>query len=206
MATYYSGNLITINLFTTMKTQSIFRTAVAATLLTSSLLFTQCKGPQGDPGPQGEKGETGERGATGAKGETGTANVIQVTWAKASDRTEPSYLRYRLPSGVSTLNSLVVVYITVNGVWLPLPYEYNTGIPADQLGHYRFTVNDRDNAIVLAAYRFNVSVGRHIQISNPFDVGMRAIIVPASILRNGRYSAEFWQDYKVVQKAFNLPD
>lgn len=189
-----------------MKTQSIFRAAVAATLLTSSLLLTQCQGPQGEPGPQGEKGETGERGATGAKGETGTANVIQVTWQRASDRTVPSFPKYRLPSGVTTLNSLVVVYITVNGVWLPLPYEYQNGVPEDQLGHYRFTVRDNENAITLAAYRFNVSVGRHIQISNPYDVGMRAIIVPAAVLRNARYSDEFLQDYKAVQKAFNLPD
>ncbi|AXE18668.1 hypothetical protein DR864_13350 [Runella rosea] len=186
-----------------MNTQSIFRTAVAAMLLTSSLLFTQCQGPQGEPGPQGEKGATGDTGATGPKGETGTANVIQVTWQKASDRTDRSSPKYILPSGITLKNSFVAVYITVNSVWwLPLPYDYTSGISAEYLGHYNFFFRESENVIYLRARRLNATGN----IDNVYDVGMRAIIVPASILRNGRYSAEFWQDYKTVQKAFNLPD
>lgn len=192
--------------YLTMKTQSIFRTAVAATLLTGSLFFTQCKGPQGEPGPQGEKGATGTQGATGStgpKGETGTANVIQVTWQRASDRTSTRAPKYILPSGITLRNAFVAVYITVNSVWwLPLPYDYTSGIPTENQGHYNFFFRESENIIYLQARRLNATGN----IDNVYDVGMRAIIVPAEVLRNGRYSAEFFQDYKAVQKAFNLPD
>ena len=179
-----------------------------AFLLVSLVLFffSACKGPQGDPGPQGATGTQGVAGATGAQGPAGSANVIQVTWQRASDRSEPAYPAYKLPSGVSTLNALVVVYITVNGVWLPLPFEYNNGIPEDQLGHYRFTVRDSENAMRLAAYRFNTSVNRYIQIPNPYDVGMRAIIIPAAVIKNGRKAAIDYTDYEAVKSFYNLPD
>ena len=38
------------------------------------------------------------------------------------------------------------------------------------------------------------------------DLAAKIVIIPASIIKSGRYSAEFLKDYKAVQKEFSLPD
>lgn len=198
-----------------MKTQSIFRAAVAATLLANSLLFTQCQGPQGEPGPQGEKGETGERGATGAtgpKGETGTANVIQYTFAGPTNTTNPNewgYFLSNLPSGVTTGNSLIMMYVGSPGnnasSWtfaLPSIIGPNANnFTENRPGFYAFYKGGTSTVML---QRYNISTGALIPDIPRFAA--KIVVAPAAILRNGRYSAEFWQDYRAVQKAFNLPD
>ena len=197
-----------------MKTQSIFRAAVAATLLTSSLLFTQCKGPQGEPGPQGATGATGERGATGAtgpKGETGTANVIQYTFAGPTNTNNPNewgYVLRDLPSGVTTANSLIMMYVGPPGnasVWtFALPSIIGSSannFTENRPGFYAFYKGGNSTVML---QRYNIGTG--VLIPDIPRFAAKIVVVPASILRNARYSAEFWQDYKAVQKAFNLPD
>ncbi|WP_206019592.1 hypothetical protein [Runella sp. SP2] len=195
-----------------MKTQSIFRTAVAATLLANSLLFTQCKGPQGEPGPQGEKGETGTTGATGPKGETGTANVIQYKFTGPSITTnnyEWGYVLTNLPSGVTTSNSLIMVYVVPPGSdisgsnwWQALPSILPSNYTGNKPGLYSFYAGH--GSTVYIQRRTMDGTGQTIPDIPRFPA--RIVVVPASILRNARYSDEFLQDYKAVQKAFNLPD
>lgn len=195
-----------------MNTQSIFRTAAAAMLLTSSLLFTQCQGPQGEPGPQGEKGATGDTGATGPKGETGTANVIQYTFAGPTRTDNPyewGYTLTNLPSGVTTANSLIMMYVGGPGnnasSWtFALPSIIGPGannFTENRPGFYAF-YKGANSTVYLQ--RYSISTGALIPDIPRFSA--KIVVVPATVLRNGRYSAEFWQDYKTVQKAFNLPD
>lgn len=193
-----------------MKTQSIFRAAVAAILLTGGLFFTNCQGPQGEPGPQGEKGETGAQGAVGSKGETGTANVIQYTFAGPTDTGNPNewgYFLSNLPSGVTTGNSLIMMYVGPPGnnasSWtfaLPGIITANN-FTGNRPGFYAFYKGGTSTVML---QRYNIGTGQLIPDIPRFSA--KIIVAPAAILRNGRYSAEFWQDYKAVQKAFNLPD
>ena len=179
---------------------------MAATLLTSSLLLTQCQGPQGEPGPQGEKGETGERGATGPKGETGTANVIQFTFTRATRQTtrESIYTMTNLPNLPKIHNYLVMVYVERPGLtlwWKAIPAFLDSDYAQGKPGHYSFFTHAGDEfSVYIEGF---TSGGARI---TPPDFKAKVVLIPSSVTRNVRYSDEFLQDYKAVQKAFNWPD
>lgn len=176
-------------------------------VLMSTFLITACKGPQGEPGPAGITGATGATGQTGATGATGTANVTQVTWAKASDRSNVYESKYYMPTGVTTKNAVVYAYVGWSGnttnYWFPLPFDCReVWVPSAQWGTYRLYIPDNGGTIYLPAMKLD---GTTRQIDT-YDFSMRAIVVPAAVLKNGRFPAAFFNDYKAVQKAFNLPD
>lgn len=84
--------------------------SLGTAIIMATLLFTSCKGPQGDIGPAGAAGPTGAAGAngtngvkgdkgdTGATGATGTANVIYGTWQDMNN----ANFWYRLGSSSTT--------------------------------------------------------------------------------------------------------
>ena len=191
-----------------MKTQSIFRTAAAAMLLTSSLLFTQCQGPQGEPGPQGEKGATGERGTTGAKGETGTANVIYSNWIDMSGtskwrRNNPSYWEATLVKTNTITNSVlergvVLVYMrsTISSRTMLTPF-------AALDGYFTIYAN---------IFVGEISIWQQFPKSNsPLTLDLqgwhfyRYVIIPGGIPA-GRKAAINYSNYEEVKKAFNIPN
>ena len=53
-------------------------------IIMATILFTSCKGPQGDIGPAGPKGDTGTTGATGATGPKGDTGATGATGASGS--------------------------------------------------------------------------------------------------------------------------
>lgn len=198
-----------------MKTQSFFRIGLAATLLASSLLLTNCQptnGEKGDPGPQGEQGVQGPKGDPGPQGAVGTANVIQYTFAGPTDTTNPNewgYFLSNLPNGVTTGNSLIMMYVGPPGnnaaSWtyaLPTILGSNSNnFTENRPGFYNFYKGGTSTVML---QRLNIATGQRIPDVPRFSA--KIIVAPASILRNARYPADFWQDYKAVQKAFNLPD
>ncbi|WP_019987056.1 collagen-like triple helix repeat-containing protein [Rudanella lutea] len=177
-------------------------------LLVTSLLLTQCKGPAGDPGPQGPagpKGDTGAAGAQGPKGEVGSANVTQITWLKASDRSNPFESIYRLPADVSLANALVQGYVTVSNLpnsssWIAVPSFLDYAwIPTSQRDFYSFTYGTGR----VSLERFNEAGNR---TPNLYDFSLKVIVVPAATLKNGRFANLDYTNYQAVKKAFNLPD
>jgi hypothetical protein len=198
-----------------MKTQSFFRLGLAATLLASSLLLTNCQptnGEKGDPGPQGEQGIQGPKGDPGPQGAVGTANVIQYKFTGPSITTnvyEWGYSLTNLPNGVIASNSFIMVYVVPPGSdisgsnwWMPLPNILPSNYTGNKPGFYGFYAGH--GSTVYIQRRTMDGTGQTIPDIPRFPA--RIVVVPAAILRNARYPADFWQDYKAVQKAFNLPD
>jgi len=193
-----------------MKKLHFFR--LAYSFLVCGLLLAGCEGPKGDsgdPGPQGAQGvqgNPGSPGATGAQGSVGTANVIQYKFAKATsiESTNVQYVIEELPSEVTLENSLIMVYVLpVNGLlsgdWAPLPSPLPPSFTHNTPGFYVFYPGS-ENIIVIE---------REDADGNPLptpDLAAKIVIVPASIIKTGRYSAEFLNNYKAVQEEFNLPD
>ncbi|WP_185155580.1 hypothetical protein [Rudanella paleaurantiibacter] len=186
----------------------------SAFLLATSLMFTQCKGPAGDPGPQGPvgpKGDTGATGATGAagaqgpKGEVGSANVTQITWLKATDRSNAFENVYKLPADVSVANSLVLGYASISnqanpGYWFAVPSFLDYAwIPSNQRDFYSF--NYTSNQVTMN--RFNEAGSR---VTNLYDFSMKVVVIPAATLKNGRLANLDYTNYEAVKKAFSLPD
>ena len=195
-----------------MKTQSIFRVAVAATLLTSSLLFIQCKGSQGEPGPQGATGATGERGATGntgPKGETGTANVIYSNWIGANWNSldNPTKKVMTIESTRINQNSLdrdlIMVYckqwgtsevyaLPTNGRWGNVLYSFS--LIVFNFSGFLIEVKSTDGHIL-----------NDLETSAIRGNRFRYVIIPGSIPA-GRKAAIDYSNYEAVKKAFNIPD
>lgn len=185
-----------------MNTQSIFRTAAAAMLLTSSLLFTQCQGPQGEPGPQGEKG------ATGSKGETGTTNVIYSGWVNMSNNSfwsshsDGFTANFAAPPINQTVidQGLVLIYVKDgdrNNVFqLPLYINTNLTIKA-------YATLQRIHLIL----QVNPSAG--VTSFSNFLLGQyttyRYIVVPGG-MAGGRKATVDYSNYEEVKAYYNLPD
>lgn len=182
-----------------MKTQSIFRIAMAALLLTSGLLFTQCKGPQGEPGPQGVTGATG---ATGPKGETGTANVIYGNWIDMSNPT------FWIKNGIGfTANfsappitqdvldkALILIYGRIEDRVYLTPYQHNNLIS--------IRTHSTLNRIHIQIMVDNISTFGSLLLTGMNQY--RYVIVPGVV--NGRKAAIDYSNYEEVKKYYNLPD
>jgi hypothetical protein len=192
-----------------MKTSGF--TQLLALFLCAIFLFS-CdgeKGDQGDPGPQGEQGQSGTQGP---KGEIGSANVIQYKFAGPSNTSNPyefGYSLINLPSGISMSNSIFMVYVLPPDTsidsdtwWAPLPSILPSNYTQNRPGFYRFYAG-----IGTSVYIQRRSMdGSGNPIPDIPKFAARILIIPAAVLRNARYSAEFLNDYKAVQKEFNLPD
>ena len=177
-----------------------------------SFLLASCEGPKGepgDPGPQGIQGiqgVQGSAGATGPQGAVGTANVIQYKFAQATiiHATNCEYKLPNLPTGVDVENSVVMVYVlpagdTLSGFWSALPAPLPPSFTGDKPGFYIF-YNMPENSIAIERDDADGNA-----LATP-DLAAKIVIIPASIIKSGRYSAEFLKDYKAVQKEFSLPD
>lgn len=180
------------------------KTNLLLLMLSAGVIFSSCKGdtggPQGDPGPKGDTGQQGAAGTQGPKGETGTANVIQYTFEAPStvNGIFRHYTLSTLPTGVNLMNSVVMVYArpASNGFWTALP----DFIP----GPNEFFGFDVDGPVTVTLMRKNTVNGTEISSATPLRV--RILVIPASILRSGRYSSDFFKDYDRVKQEFNLPN
>lgn len=170
------------------------------------------QGPAGPAGPQGPAGTTGATGPQGPQGQTGTANVIQYKFTAPTNTSNPlesQYLLADLPAGVTTNNSLVMMYVLPPGVdissanwWIALPSFLPTNYTTNRPGLYSFFYGV-GNSVYLTRQNVN---GSGAFVSDIPRFAAKIIVVPAAVLKTGRYSAEFFKDYKQVQAAFNLPD
>lgn len=169
-------------------------------------------GPVGPTGPQGPAGTTGATGPQGPQGQTGTANVIQYKFTAPTNTTNPyesQYLLTDLPAGVTTNNSLVMTYvlppetdIVSASWWIALPSFLPTNYTINRPGLYSFFFGAGSSVYIT---RQNVN-GSGAFVSDIPRFAAKIIVVPAAVLKTGRYTADFFQDYKRVQAAFNLPD
>lgn len=172
-----------------MKTQSFFRTAAAALLLTSGLLFIQCKGPQGDPGPAGPQGQ---QGVAGPKGDPGTANVIYSPWLNVSFSGSGTSYTGTITAPQITQDVLdkadIRVYWSENGRVITLPYSQSISGTTYTV-HQRFYVGRIE---LLSSYSLTTT-------------RMRYVIIPGGT-PTGRKAAIDYSNYEEVKKAYNLPD
>ena len=180
-----------------MRTPSILRTTVvAATLLTSSFLFTQCQGPEGPAGPAGPQGVAGPAGAQGAAGQNGNANVIQVTFNEAFSPTISKL--FTLPSTISSdiLNSSsVLVYV-------------RTSNDPGNLYQIRGLISSDDFRYILTPSTRSLQIRRATGTYVSSITMTKVIIIPANSLINGRVGLPDidFSDYNAVKKYYNLPD
>jgi hypothetical protein len=164
-----------------------------------------CKGDQGDPGLQGEQGQTG---AQGPRGEVGSANVLQYEFAKATRQAGAVsvYTITDLPSYPKIYNYLIMVYIEEPGStlwWHAIPAYLNSTYAQGKPGHYSFFTKAGDEfSIYIQGFTTSGTI-----IAPVPNFKAKIVLIPTSgIPRRARYSAEFLNDYKAVQKEFNLPD
>lgn len=194
-----------------MKTQSFFRASIAATLLASSLLLTNCQptnGEKGDPGPQGEQGIQGPKGDPGPQGAVGTANVIYSNWIDMSNpskwrRNNPSYWEATLVSTTSISQSIInsgVVLVYMKSSISPRVML----TPFTALGNY-FTIYSN-------VFVGSISLWQQFPASNsPVNLDLqgwnsyRYVIIPGSVPGGRKISIDY-SNYEEVKKAFNLPD
>lgn len=168
------------------------------TLLTVSVMFYACKGPEGPQGPKGDTGESGPSGpqgpagATGPQGPAGNANVIQISYGS---REHTGFeLTYNL-TGVTieqVASSAFFCYVNVNNFWYALP------------GHITSTHSYRTFARASGSPQFFIN--RLTGSGSQTFTSTRIVIIPANDLRNGRHAAVDFNDYEVVKKYYNLAD
>jgi hypothetical protein len=187
-----------------MKAQSIFRVVLAAILLTSSLLFIQCQGPQGEPGPQGETGATGAQGVAGPAGpqgpagQNGNANVIQVTYGSRTHN--GNQMTFILPASITQamLNSSIFFMYIKQGNWYALP-----GAGLNGLRSYRVYAS-ASNSVASPSIFINRTTGTGDDV---FE-SIRFLIIPSTTQINGRVGLPDidFSDYNAVKVYYNLPD
>jgi len=190
--------------------------------------FAACRGPegpQGTVGPQGPVGPTGTTGATGSTGATGqsgapssttvvtlvqgTANVLQITYpARTHNGTNDLALSFPASSSLTfdqIEKSLFYVYVKITtttadnfklAYWYPVPGQTPV---ANFYSYYIFPGNSGLSAGLFIRRTTNFRLG-----PEDFDA-VRVVVVPASLLINGRLAVNF-QDYESVRQAFRLVD
>ena len=180
-------------------------------MLAFSVSFVSCTTEKGDPGPQGEQGpagaagsagtngSTGPAGATGPKGaagQDGNANVIQYSFgARSWANTVSSEQGFSL-AGVDAnmiANSAYFAYVRNGNFWYSVPGQISS------FGEFRTYTRATGNPA-------NVYITR-TTTGNVLDAeGVRIILIPASVLRNGRQVAVDYSNYAEVKAYYNLPD
>lgn len=192
------------------------------------LAFASCRGPEGPQGPVGPQGPAGPTGATGLTGSTGQAgqsgtpgsttvvtlvqgatNVLQITYparthngtndlalsfpASSSltfDQIEKSLFYVYLKQSITTADNFKLAY------WFAVPGQTPV---ANFYGYYIFPGNSGLSAGLFIRRTTNFRLG-----PEDFDA-VRVVVVPASLLINGRLAINF-QDYESVRQAFGLFD
>ncbi len=190
------------------------------------LLNAGCKGPEGPQGPagtpgtagtpgatgpQGVSGVTGPVGASGVAGPIGNANVQLVVfdtpktfgnvyngqseltnWVDQQD--------YILPVGGNVLmKSVVLVYCQKVFGQLSEARTYQLPIifPTTGDGSLQYVMEPGPVSTTIRVYR---PTG-----TTTFPIRLRVVVIPASIIINGRLSADFG-DYEEVKRLFNLKE
>lgn len=175
---------------------------LAVGLLGAGVLFYACKGEMGPEGPRGD---------------TGSANVIQYTFNAPSMIGYLNYEAYyefkNLPDGVDPFNSLVMAYLKNNSTTdLTLPRFLSNNLTNNRGGFYSYAVvRGRDATGNLPPSATGVALFRSgtdgFTITPVADrLALRVVIIPSSVVRSGRFPADFFNSYDRVKQAFNLPD
>ena len=200
-----------------MKKTPFLSVIFSALVVCSSLFFTGCTGkdgavgPAGPAGPTGAAGPAGPAGATGATGQTGNANVIQFSFAARTWSNNAGFQQnFTLTNvtGQTLSSSAVLAYIGLtnpNGAadvnWFLIPGLVKTG-PVD-FGEYNAWVFVNPTAAtgnILAIRRESLGT------SGALTALVRAIIIPANDIRNGRKAPVDFSDYNAVKAYYNLKD
>lgn len=146
-------------------------------------------------GAVGPAGPAGPAGAAGPQGPAGNANVIQITFgSKTHSGTEISYSL----TGVTQAQLNGSAYFTYvnpgNGYWYALP-----GTTAGGAKEYRTYVQASATGTPL------LYVNRVAGTGSETFTSTRIVVIPASVLTNGRSHVDF-SNYLEVKKAFELGD
>lgn len=197
--------------FTILKQKKTMKTTIkflGTAIIMALILFTSCKGPQGDIGPagaagatgaagsQGPKGDKGDTGATGAAGQNGNANVIQISY---TTRTHTGIdLQYNLPASITKAifdNSSYFVYISnTSGNAYSLPGWFTGG------------ANSYRTYTAVSTGTQSIYIGRVAGSGNDVFDKTRIIIIPANDLRTGRKTNLDYSDYEAVKAFYHLKD
>ncbi len=182
-----------------MKNSGFLSVLSLAALLFTGVLFTGCKGEQGDVGPAGAQGPAGPQGPAGSQGpagQNGNANVIQLTYgSKVHSGAEISYSL----TGISQAQLNQSAYFTYvnpgNSFWYSLP-----GTTSGGSKEYRTYIQASGSGTPL------LYVNRVAGTGSETFTSTRVIIIPASVLSNARLSKDFFNDYEKVKAYFDLKD
>lgn len=191
-----------------MKKSSFLPVILSA--LCCSLLFTNCKGPEGGVGPAGPAGvagPAGPAGATGPAGQTGNANVIQISYAaKTWTAAKGSVQQFIFPSNVTSaiMNSSAILIYMTNGTpnnatsygWYAIPGTvYANGIEHEFYYETSFAGNTA-----------GINIYRKVASTASLSASTRIVIIPANDIRGGRKAAVDFSDYNAVKAYYNLED
>ena len=153
-------------------------------------LFQTACSKDGETGPAGPAGPAGPQGPAGP---AGNANVIQITFGSKTH--SGSEINYSL-TGVTQAQlsgSAFFTYVNPgNGYWYSLP-----GTTAGGSKEYRTYVQANASSTPL------LYVTRVAGSGSETFASTRVVIIPASVLTNGRINVDF-RNYEEVRKAFGL--
>lgn len=194
--------------------------SIGTAIIMASILFTSCKGPQGDVGPKGDTGTTGPRGETGAAGTNGTNGIAGATGATGpqGSRGETGATGTQGPKGDPG---------TANVYYSEWTRPVNGSIIAPKI-----TQEIYDKGLVLVYWSENsrIHILPYFQGSNSlqFDIipgfisfygtystlfvgqksnYLRYIIIPGGInIESGRIKSLESMSYEEVKALYNLPD
>ena len=191
--------------------------------------FVSCSGPEGPHGPAGPQGPPGVSGTAGTPGQSGqagqsgtpgsttivtvvqgAANVLQISYpARAHDGAKDMALSFPASSSLTydqIEKSLFYVYLKQTvatppdnfkiAYWFPVPGQTPAG---NFYSYYIFPGNSGLSAGLFIRRTTNFRLG-----PEDFDA-VRLVVVPASLLINGRLAVDF-SNYESVKQAFGLPD
>lgn len=178
-----------------------------AMLLASIIFMNACKGPQGEVGPQGPKGDTGATGPAGPKGDTGasgsgtgTSNVILIKFGSVTHTGSEVAFDLKTLTEAQINNSAFFFYVNTSRtttLWASIP-----GVVPNSGNSYRFSINTQPSGFSYPILYLNRVSGTGSEIFP----SSRAVIVPASDIRNGRQANVDFSDYEAVKSFYSLKD
>lgn len=196
-----------------MLKQNCLKSLLLSLLIGLVFMFNACKGPQGEVGPQGAtgaKGETGATGPQGPKGDTGASGVsgtgISTTGTIIIKFGSVTHTGSELAFDLKSLteeqinNSAFFFYVNTSQtstLWAPIP-----GVVPNSNNSYRFSINTQP-----AGYTFpRLYLLRNSGTGSETFPSSRAVIVPASEIRNGRKANVDFSNYEAVKAYYHLKD